>query len=142
MSPNADVAWGFDLGGPETSWLCDEEKYEDLWIRLDEILGWTEEPPWRDGRAYTDEDREDYLRRHDIAVPLDTDSYGHIDYAGNLLILKRHSHAYWGVEDFDSACLPPPTPYELECFNKVLDAIDYDEKADRTPKLLLWASYG
>jgi hypothetical protein len=144
MSPDASVAWGFDLGSDEDGYRVRQDKYDELYGVLDEVCGFTEEPPWTlRGPSLSEEETraqaDAWRARRDAVVLVDTDFYGY-DYGGNLLVLKRQAHVNWGVAEFDPKVTEPPTPAELECFGKVLDYLEY--KGDRTPKLLIWASYG
>lgn len=57
-----------------------------------------------------------------------------------LTVSRTYSDVNWGCKAIDAATLTEPTEDEVAALGRVLDAIGF--KGDRTPKLLLFATYG
>ena len=92
------------------------------------------------GHSCNEEKLEDIWKQADLLGGLvDQYSYGY-EYSGDILGLNRQAYVNWGVAEFEPTAAEPPTADELAAFGRVLDYLEYT--GDRTPKLLIWASYG
>lgn len=169
QSADATIAWGIMLHEKEgpADWDDDEavaahealgEKLDDFYdSKIEDLLGWTESHPgWpenlrgkgrhdpanADAVAAREALIEDWERRRDEAVPVDTDHYGSYDYGGTVLVFKRtKASVNWGCKAVDPAQLTaPPTAAEQAKAGVVLDYLGFT--GDREPRLLLFAMYG
>lgn len=149
--PSATIAWGIDLGeydstGEGFDWdSINSDSYDFENGVMPGLFGFTE--PFPEGGTAGDRDkwwdevRTPYQARLDTAIPVTIETYGYQG-DGSAVILKRSrsNQSEEGNMPVDPATLAPPAPGEMSALITVLDHLGYE--GDRTPRLLLMATYG